>query len=132
MSMLINLLFFISGCIVTIGILSIKRKTKKSKPTEPIYSRKGLHRRSFTVTNVLGEKSTMDVEFEIGEVESSSKKSKVKILATWISQSQHDNADNRAKIKSMVDETWIDKSDVEWLDRSIDDEREEKLKKILN
>ena len=132
MSMLINLLFFISGCIVTIGILSIKRKIKKSKSTEPIYLRKGLHRRSFTVTTILGEKSSMDVEFEVGEIESSSKKSKIKILKTWIAQSQHDNDDHREKIKSMVDETWVNKNDVEWLDRTIDVEREEKLKKILN
>jgi hypothetical protein len=130
--MLINLLFFISGGITSIGLLSIIRKIKKHKVAEPTYLRKGLHKRSFNITSGLGAKSTMDVEFEVGEIESSSKKSKIKILNTWIAQSQHDNDDNKEKIKSMVDGTWIDKNDVEWLENSLDVEREEKLKKILN
>ena len=74
----------------------------------------------------------MDVEFEVGEMESSHKKSKIKILSIWVSQSKHDCEDHREKIKSMIDETWVDKNDVEWLEKSIDVEREEKLKKILN
>lgn len=124
MSMLINLLFFFLGCLITSIIFYIRSNTDKN------YIRKGLYKRSFTVTNILGEKSQMDVEFEVAEIESSSKKSKIKILNTWISQSKHDS--HREKIKSMVDETWIDKNDVEWLEKSIDVEREEKLKKILN
>lgn len=127
---MINILFFISGCIITFTLTSfLSKKVKK----EYIPPKRGLLKNEYSAHDgITGKSENIAASLEILEIESSDTKSKVKVLEIIIDKSRYNTEDWKKKIRAMTDNTWIDSSSIEWINKSKSTERAEKLDKILN
>jgi len=106
----------------------------KKKPTQVVekYSRRGLLQKSFSVTdNLTNRKSTVDVMYEIGELESTDKLSKIEVIEIKSNQSEYNTEHNKKRLTDMVDKTWIDSDDITWITTAAD-KRNKKIDEILN
>lgn len=77
-------------------------------------------------------KESVVASLEVAEIESTEVKSKVKVLEISFNNSKYNTTKWKEKIKTLVDNTWINTSDIEWINKSKSIERAEKLDKILN
>ena len=110
---------------------SIFKKSKSQQKEEP--KRKGLLNKSFSVTGILqSDKGTLDATFEVIEIERTSNKSKVKVVECWSSKSEYNSGSNYQQLVKMVDKCWISTNEIEWIEKSVEDKRDEKLNQILN
>jgi hypothetical protein len=107
--------FFI-GCIGHILFLRLKSKYSKSVKSEKNYLRKGLYTHEYTVTRGEDKISDIVVNFELGEIEKSGTKSKVIVLDLKSSNSEYNNSFQKDKIKSMIENSWIDSKEIDWID----------------
>ena len=128
MTLLYICLIFVSYMIGVWTSPLFKKKEKK----EEVNLRKGLLYKSFSVTNILQKKETLDAEFEILEVERTSEKSKIKVIDCHPSKSEYNSGSNKQELINMIDGSWILSKDIEWIEKPIEDTREEKLNQILN
>ena len=87
--------------------------------------------RQYQVSTMGTPNGTFEVQFEVGELERTDKKSKVETINCIPSGTKHSDANTIEKVKKLVDKSWIDSSDIEWITESISDKREEKLEKLL-
>jgi len=120
------LLWIIIGFIFGVMTRFIKSSEKKSK-----YIRRGIMIRQYQVSTMGTPNGTFEVQFEVGELERTDKKSKVETINCIPSGTQHSDTNTIEKVKKLVDKSWIDSSDIEWITESISDKREEKLEKLL-
>lgn len=105
---------------------------KKTAPVVEKYSRRGLLEKSFSVTdNLTNRKSTVDVMYEIGELESTDKLSKIEVIEIKSNQSEYNTEHNKKRLTDMVDKTWIDSDDITWITTAAD-MRNKKIDEILN
>lgn len=118
-------LVFLFGFISHFFVMSLKSKKK-----DPIkYLRRGIYSHTFTVG---GSNNQVNVLYEIGEIESTSKKSKIDVLSLKTDRSEYNSDENMLdKLKNMIHGSWINTSEVEWID-STARERDEKIEKILS
>ena len=123
---MLKFLFFALGCIFTYVFLTIKNRRRVEND-----NRKGLYSTEYTATDRLGKSEDFGVMFEIEEIDSTDTKSKIKVLNVKTNKSEYNNSIYRGKLKSMVDESWVDSSSIEWI-QSVKRERQEKIDKILN
>ena len=75
---------------------------------------------------------SFNVQFELGEIEATSTRSKVKVISMVASQSQYNNLTTKIKLKEMVDLTWMNSDDIEWIEDDLAKRRNDKIDKILN
>lgn len=75
---------------------------------------------------------SFSVQFELGELEATSTRSKVKVISMVASQSKYNNLTTKSKLKEMVDLTWMNSSDIEWIEDDLAKRRNDKIDKILN
>lgn len=107
-----------------VGYLVGKPKAKDEK-----YSRRGLYETSYTVNST---SESVEVTFEIGEIEATDTLSKVKVLSVKTNRSEYNNSDMQLRnIKSMINESWIESSKVNWI-TTVAQKRNEKIDQILN
>ena len=62
-------------------------------------------------------------------------KSKVKVIECWPNKSEYSSGtfrDSRQQLTKMIDGCWVLTSEIEWIEKPIEDKREEKLNQILN
>lgn len=127
---IIYILYTLLGIVLgyTICYLRVKRKEKE------IPKRKGLVNKSYTITDTItnSEKYSIDVEFEVIEIESTDKKTKVKVLSSFASYSEYNSGPTKDKIIKMVDGSWVDSKDISWIEKSFSQKRDDKLNEILN
>lgn len=123
---MINILFFVSGCILTSILFLYVKKRKKVT-----FLRRGLLQNSYSAYEG-GSKESVVANLEVAEIESTEVKSKVKVLEISFNNSKYNTTKWKEKIKTLVDNTWINTSDIEWINKSKSTERAEKLDKILN
>ena len=124
---MMNIVWFFTGCIVATSFILLKQfytKDKKSK-----YIRRGIYTKEFTViTN--GNSESVEVQFELGEVESTSCMSKVEVVSQVSSMSKYNTESQKKEFESLVGNSWIGSSEIDWIvDISI--ERNNKIDKIL-
>jgi hypothetical protein len=120
------LIGFILG--VPIGFIKWKKKTAVVEK----YSRRGLFGESFSVTdNLTNIKSTVECNFEIGELESTDKLSKIEVIFTQSNQSEYNTDFNKKRLADMVDKTWVNSSDITWITTPAEI-RNKKIDNILN
>jgi hypothetical protein len=122
--------FFI-GCIGHTLFLRFKSKYSKSVKSEKNYLRKGLYTHEYTVTRGEDKISDIVVNFELGEIEKSGTKSKVIVLDLKSSNSEYNNSFQKDKIKSMIENSWIDSKEIDWIEQDLAQVREEKINQIL-
>ena len=119
------------GFILGLPIGFIKWK-KKSEPVVEKYSRRGLLQKNFSITSELTTRTkSVDVQYEIGELESTDKLSKIEVIGLKSDQSEYNSEYNKKKLTDMVDKTWVNSSDITWI--TTDSEiRNRKIDNILN
>lgn len=76
------------------------------------------------------KKRSFDVQFEIGELESTTSKSKVEVIHCIPSSSDFNSDAFREKISKMVNNTWILSTEIEWIS-DLAKARGDKLDQIL-
>jgi hypothetical protein len=119
------------GFILGLPIGFIKWK-KKSTPVVEKYSRRGLLQKNFSVTdNLTNRKNSVDVQYEIGELESTDKLSKIEVIVLKADQSEYNSEYNKKRLLEMVDKTWISSDDITWITTAAD-KRNKKIEEILN
>lgn len=74
---------------------------------------------------------SFDVQFELGEIEVTSTKSKVKVISMVASKSQYNNLTTKTKLKEMVNLTWMNSDDIEWIEDDLAKRRNDKIDQIL-
>ena len=108
------------GFILGLPIGFIKWK-KKSTPVVEKYSRRGLLQKNFSVTdNITTRKNTVDVQYEIGELESTDKLSKIEVIELKADQSEYNSEYNKKRLLEMVDKTWVSSDDITWITTAAD------------
>jgi hypothetical protein len=133
--MLMLILGIITGiCLGVIGsvfyTMSKKEPKKEESQITKTYIRRGIWENDYSCQSDIGKES-FTVQFELGELESTGTKSKVEVIRMSCKRSQFNNESTFTKIKSMVNETWMSSSEIEWIDdRS--KERNSKIDNILN
>jgi hypothetical protein len=119
------------GFILGLPIGFIKWK-KKTVPVVEKYSRRGLLQKNFSVTdNLTNRKNSVDVQYEIGELESTDKLSKIEVIVLKADQSEYNSEYNKKRLLEMVDKTWISSDDITWITTAAD-KRNKKIEEILN
>ena len=119
------------GFILGLPIGFIKWK-KKSVPVVEKYSRRGLLKKNFSITSELTTRAkSVDVQYEIGELESTDKLSKIEVIELKSDQSEYNTDFNKKKLTDMVNKTWVNSSDITWITTAAD-VRNKKIDKILN
>jgi hypothetical protein len=125
------LLGILIGFILGLPIGFIKWK-KKTEPIVEKYSRRGLHQKSFSVTDQLtNKKTTVHVMYEIGELESTEKLSKIEVIELKADQSDYNTDFNKKRLTEMFDKSWINSSEITWITTAAD-KRNKKIDEILN
>jgi len=120
------------GFILGLPVGFIKWKKKPTPPVVEKYSRRGLLQKNFSVTdNITNRKNTVDVQYEIGELESTDKLSKIEVIELKADQSEYNTDYNKKRLLDMVDKTWVSSDDITWITTAAD-LRNKKIDKILN
>jgi hypothetical protein len=119
------------GFILGLPIGFIKWK-KKSEPVVEKYSRRGLLQKNFSITSELTTRAkSVDVQYEIGELESTDKLSKIEVIEIKSNQSEYNTDYNKKRLTDMVDKTWVISSEITWITTAAD-KRNKKIDEILN
>jgi hypothetical protein len=122
---------FFTGYLIHIVYLRAKKRDKKSPNLEKTYLRKGLYNNEYSVTQGGIVVKDIMVNFELGEIERSGTKSKVIVLNLKCNNSEYNNSYQKDKIKSMIEESWIDSKEIDWIEQDLSQIREEKINQIL-
>jgi hypothetical protein len=128
-------IFFFVGFITGIIFLKIYQsvKTNKTKTKRSKYLRRGLYTNSYSISQNGHKTGEVTVQFEVGELEKSPGMSKVEVINLSTSSTVYNKeGDDRDRMKSMVDNLWLDSSKIEWIEDPIQKMRDEKLNEILN
>jgi hypothetical protein len=118
------------GFILGLPIGFIKWK-KKSVPVVEKYIRRGILNREFRIENTSGVKSTVHVQYEIGELESTDKLSKVEVIFLTPSQSEYLTDFYKKSFTDLIDKSWVESSEINWITTTADT-RNRKIDEILN
>ena len=128
-------IFFFVGFITGIIFLKIYQsvKTNKTKTKRSKYLRRGLYTNSYSISQNGSKTGEVTVQFEVGELEKTPGMSKVEVINLSTSNAAYNKEGaDRDRMKSMVDNLWLDSSQIEWIEDPIQKMREEKLNEILN
>lgn len=105
---------------------------KRSAPIVEKYIRRGLLGKEFSVTDgITGRKSTVECNFEIGELESTDTLSKVEVIFVQSNQSEYNSEYNKKRLTQMVDKNWVNSKDIHWITTTAD-KRNQKIDQVLN
>jgi len=118
------------GFILGLPIGFIKWK-KKAIPVVEKYIRRGILNKEFRINdNTSGVKSTVHVQYEIGELESTDKLSKVEVIILTPSQSEYLTDFYKKKFTDLIDKSWIESANINWITTTAD-VRNKKIEQIL-
>ena len=125
--MIMNFLYFISGCFFTSAFFLIKKR-KKAIDTR----RRGIMDRTFTSTdNNTSITENIQVQIEILEIESSDTKSKIQVLEIIFDKSKFATDDTKSKLKDLINNSWVSSADIEWINNK-SSIRNDKIDNLLN
>jgi hypothetical protein len=82
-----------------------------------------------TYTTVAGK--SFHVQFELGELEKTSERSKVEIISMTADQSEFNTDLTKKRIGDMVNNTWIKSEGIEWIEDDVATRRNNKIEQIL-
>lgn len=129
------MLSFLGGILVgliislLIGLILVKIDRNNKKKVK--YIRRGIYSTSYSTTSdTTHKKIVFDVQFEIGELESTTSKSKVEVIHCTTSSSDFNSYAFREKISKMVNNTWVLSTEIEWIS-DLAKVRGDKLDQIL-
>ncbi len=124
------LLGILIGIILGLPIGFIKWK-KKPQVVEK-YIRRGILQKEFsTKDGVTGKVSSIHVQYEIGELESADKLSKIEVISFTPANSEYHTDYYKKKLTELIDKSWIESKEVNWITTAAD-VRNKKIDEILN
>jgi hypothetical protein len=127
---------FILGIITGIFFLKIYqsiKKPNKTKKQQSKYLRRGLYINSYNINTAGVKTGSVDVQFEVGELEKTSNRSKVEVINLSTSSATYNKeGDDRDRIKSMINNSWVNSNEIEWIEDDLSQKRDEKLNELLN
>jgi hypothetical protein len=109
---------------LTIGFIFGKWYVNSKKP-EVLKRRGVIFGRSYTNAS----KGQYSVDIEIEEIESTSKQTKVRVLNISFFDSSFTSQKNN--LIQMTNNSWVDTSEIEWIQDSIEEKRDKKIDEIL-
>lgn len=107
----------------------VKDKDNKDQNSESNYIRRGIFVNEYSSGIGINKKS-FEVQFELGELESTSTKSKVEVISMSASKSEFNNESTKKTLSGMINYTWLSSSDIEWIDDTSKN-RNDKIDQIL-
>ena len=123
---------FILGILVTLLFTIVKKKEEEKKEEEKksIYIRRGIWTNEYS-SGVGIDRKKFEVQYELGELESTATKSKVEIISSAASKSEFNNDSTKTTLHKMVNHTWILSSEIEWIEDTAKT-RNDKIDQLLN
>jgi hypothetical protein len=118
------------GFILGLPIGFIKWK-KKTIPVVEKYIRRGILNKEFRINENGGVKNTVHVQYEIGELESTDKLSKVEVIFLTPSQSEYLTDFYKKKFTELINKSWIESANINWI-TTASDIRNKKIDQVLN
>lgn len=112
---------------LVLGISGISLFNFLKKKNNQQFLRRGIWDKDY----LSSDNKSFNVQFELGEIEATSTKSKVKVISMAASKSEYNNLSTKIKLKEMVNFTWIDSNDIEWIEDDLVKKRNDKINKIL-
>ena len=107
-------------------------KWKKKPVVVEKYTRRGILQKEFSTTDgITGRKSKIEVQYEIGELESTDKLSKIEVISFTPANSEYHTDYYKKKLTELIDKSWIDSKDINWITTAAD-VRNKKIDEILN
>ena len=88
----------------------------KDKKVKEKFLRRGIYTDTYTT---VGGKS-FDVQFELGELEKNSTRSKVEVISLVADQSEFNTDLTRDRIKGTINNTWIKSEEIEWIEDDLE------------
>jgi len=112
-------------------LVSLSGRKKQAIPVVEKYIRRGILNKEFRINdNTSGVKSTVHVQYEIGELESTDKLSKVEVIILTPSQSEYLTDFYKKKFTDLIDKSWIESANINWITTTAD-VRNKKIEQIL-
>ena len=99
----------------------------KDKKVKEKFLRRGIWTNTYTT---VGGKS-FDVQFELGELEKTSERSKVEVISMTTNQSEFNTDLTKKRIGDMVNNTWLKSEGIEWIEDDVAKKRNDKIEQIL-
>jgi len=118
----------------SLGLLTyflIDKLNNGKNESSKVNKRRGIHIRSFTVTEGVS-KSSVDCQYELEEIERTKDKSKVKVLSLKPTESKYLESNWMKQFKDIINETWIDSSQIDWIEEDLVEKRNQKIDELLN
>jgi hypothetical protein len=126
-------ILFCTICLIVGFFIGLFSRRKKKDPVEVNkYIRRGLYTKEFYIKGPDGaDKGSIEVVFEVGELESTPKLSKIEVIKFTSNKSEYNNGSEYQKknLISMVNESWISTDEIEWI-TSAADIRDKKLSEL--
>ena len=119
------LIGIIIGVLFTITLANIANKEEKVDIEK--YIRRGLLQKNFT-TNLNG---SVDVMYEIGELESTGSLSKIEVIELKADTSEYNSEFQKKRLTEMIDKSWVNSKDITWI-TTTSETRNKKIDQILN
>ena len=119
------LIGIIIGVLFTITLANIANKEEKVDIEK--YIRRGLLQKNFTSNLHV----SVDVIYEIGELESTGSLSKIEVIELKANQSEYNSEYQKKKLTEMVDKSWVNCKDITWI-TTTSETRNKKIDQILN
>lgn len=128
-------IFYIISFILGAATASLVFLSNKNKPGKPKYIRRGIYVNSYSVTTTahgvkLSSPETVEVQFEVGELESTDKKSKIEVISCLASKSKYNTEVEKKDFIEMENHKWVDSDKIDWINTLASD-RNDKIDKIL-
>lgn len=99
----------------------------KDKKVKDKFLRRGILTSSYTTV----DGRSFSVQFELGELEKTSARSKVQVISMTADQSEFNTDLTKKRIHGMVDNTWIKSEGIEWIEDDVAKKRNDKIEQIL-
>ena len=119
----------------SLGLLTyflIDKLNKGIKNESPkVNKRRGIYNKSFSATKGIS-KSSVDCQYELEEIERTKNKSKVKVLSLKPGSSKYLESNWLKQFKDIINETWIDSSEIDWIEDDLAEKRNQKIDELLN
>jgi hypothetical protein len=96
------------------------------------YIRRGVLEKEFSVTDgITGKSKTIHVQYEVGELESTDKLSKVEIISFTPANSEYHTEFYKKKLTELINNSWLESKGINWITTAAD-VRNKKIDEILN
>ena len=126
--MILHILAMIMGFFLGCGAtLHFKKTSQKTK-----YLRRGIYDHTFEATDVVGNKTKVDAQFEIGELERTGNKSKIEVIRLTPNQTEYSTESYKKKMIDLINHTWIESASFEWIEDDMTEKRNQKIDQLLS